>query len=55
MTWGTGAIKAAEEALVSPRVFGVNSAEGWNTLMHLPDDNNVASTENLVALLKSDS
>lgn len=49
----SSAIKAAEEALVSPRVFEVNSAEGWKTLMDLLDKpNDAVPNENLVALLK---
>jgi uncharacterized protein (DUF1778 family) len=50
----SSAIKAAEDALVSPRVFEVNSEEGWKILMDwLDEPNNAAPNTTLVALLKS--
>jgi uncharacterized protein (DUF1778 family) len=49
----SSAIKAAEDVLVSPRVFEIHSEKGWNTLVDLLDEaDNVAPNENLVALLK---
>lgn len=49
----SSAVRAAEDALVSPRVFEVHSEEGWTTLMDLLDEP-AASAPNpdLVALLK---
>jgi|HubBroStandDraft_2_1064218.scaffolds.fasta_scaffold2709519_1 uncharacterized protein (DUF1778 family) len=49
----SSAIRAAEDALVSPRVFEVNSEKGWNTLMDLLNEpNDVAPNATLVALLR---
>ncbi len=49
----SSAVRAAEDALVSPRVFEVNSEKGWNTLMELLDGPNaIPADAELVALLK---
>ncbi len=48
----SSAVKAAEEALVSPRIFQIGSEKGWQSLMALLDE--PANTEpdaGLVALL----
>ncbi len=34
----SSAMKAAEEVLVSPRVFEINTEEGWSMLMDLLDE-----------------
>lgn len=50
----SSAVRAAEDALVSPRVFEVNSEAGWETLMDLLDEpNSVEPNPELVALLRS--
>ena len=50
----SSAVRAAEDALVSPRVFEVNSEEGWNTLMNLLDGPDTSVPDaGLVALLRS--
>jgi uncharacterized protein (DUF1778 family) len=49
----SSAVRAAEDVLVSPRVFEVNTEKGWNTLMELLDDNhNVEPNAELVNLLR---
>ena len=48
----SSAVSAAEEALVSPRIFEVSTAKGWNTLMYILDEpGNVEPDAELVALL----
>lgn len=50
----SSAVRAAEDALVSPRVFEVRSEEGWNSLMALLDEpNTIPPNAELVALLKT--
>jgi len=49
----SSAVRAAEDALVSPRVFEVNTDEGWNTLMGLLDEpGNAEPNPELVSLLR---
>ena len=49
----SSAVKAAEDALVSPRIFEINSEKGWNALMELLDGSNDPSpSPELVALLR---
>ena len=48
----SSAVKAAEEALVSPRVFEIGSEKGWRSLMELLDEPaNAEPHAGLVALL----
>ncbi|HVC61210.1 MAG TPA: DUF1778 domain-containing protein [Acetobacteraceae bacterium] len=50
----SGAVRAAEDALVSPRVFEVNTDQGWNTLMDLLDEPSSAEPNpRLVSLLRN--
>jgi len=50
----SSAVRAAEDALVSPRVFEVDSEEGWNTLMGLLDAPSAPAPDaRLVSLLRS--
>ncbi|HUB46397.1 MAG TPA: DUF1778 domain-containing protein [Acetobacteraceae bacterium] len=50
----SSAVRAAEDALVSPRVFEVDSEEGWNTLMGLLDAPSSSEPDDrLVSLLRS--
>ena len=49
----SSAVRAAEDALLSPRIFEINSEEGWNTLMNLLDEPTHATPDQrLVALLR---
>lgn len=51
----SSAMKAAEEVLVSPRVFEISTEEGWSTLMDLLDDPATGKPDTgLVALLRRD-
>lgn len=34
----SSAVKAAEDVLVSPRVFEINTEDGWTTLMDILDE-----------------
>jgi uncharacterized protein (DUF1778 family) len=48
----SSAVRAAEDVLVSPRVFGIGTGKGWNTLMALLDaPPNEEPNAALVALL----
>ncbi|HKM63761.1 MAG TPA: DUF1778 domain-containing protein [Acidisphaera sp.] len=48
----SSAVRAAEEALVSARVFEISTDDGWNMLMDLLDNtSNDEPDEELVALL----
>jgi uncharacterized protein (DUF1778 family) len=48
----SSAIRAAEEILVSPRLFEIGTAKGWSTLMQLLDEPaGAAPAAELVALL----
>ena len=50
----SSALRAAEDVLVSPRVFEINTEAGWGTLMELLDaPSGTEATAELVALLKS--
>ena len=49
----SSAMKAAEDALVSPRVFEISTDQGWDTLMKLLDDDRTKTPEpGLIELLK---
>ena len=49
----SSAIKAAEDVLVSPRVFEISTEEGWSTLMDLLDEPSTTEPKaELVALLR---
>lgn len=49
----SSAVRAAEEALVSPRTFEISSDDGWNGLMGLLDEPEPKSPNaDLVGLLK---
>lgn len=48
----SSAMRAAEDTLVSPRVFEINSDEGWQTLMALLDSDQETADPKLVQLLK---
>jgi len=49
----SSAVRAAEDVLVSPRVFEVNTEAGWNTLMGILNDPDQAKPNpELVALLR---
>jgi uncharacterized protein (DUF1778 family) len=50
----SSAIRAAEEVLVSPRIFEISTEEGWSVLMDLLDDPiTTPPNANLVALLRA--
>lgn len=50
----SSAMKAAEEVLVSPRVFEISSDEGWRALMDLLDEPaTTPPNAELVALLRA--
>lgn len=50
----SSAVRAAEETLVSPRVFEITSDQGWNTLMQALDEPaDSAPPPALVALLRA--
>ena len=52
----SSAVRAAEDALVSPRVFAVNSDAGWTTLMDLLEEPETMPPDAaLVALLRPGS
>lgn len=49
----SSAVRAAEDALVSPRVFEVNTDKGWDALMALLDEPGSAAPDpQLVSLLR---
>jgi uncharacterized protein (DUF1778 family) len=51
----SSAMRAAEEVLVSPRVFEISTEEGWSTLMDVLDEPaTTPPNAKLVALLRSD-
>ncbi len=50
----SSAIKAAEDVLVSPKVFEISAEEGWSTLMDLLGEPEPETPDpELVALLRS--
>jgi len=52
----SSAMRAAEDVLVSPRVFEIQTDEGWNTLMELLDEPADAEPDAaLVDLLKPEA
>ncbi|HSU05426.1 MAG TPA: DUF1778 domain-containing protein [Acetobacteraceae bacterium] len=51
----SSAVRAAEEALVSSRIFEVSTDEGWQSLMQVLDEpTDAVPPAALVALLRSD-
>jgi uncharacterized protein (DUF1778 family) len=49
----SSAVRAAEDVLVSPRVFEVNTEKGWNVFMELLDGNCAVEPDSeLVNLLR---
>ncbi len=52
----SSAVRAAEDVLVSPRLFEINTEEGWSTLMDILDELKTAEpSPKLAALFRTDS